>query len=95
LTDAEITMVIFNSFPNPCWLNEFRLARGNPVHSGQDAILEFFMTKKAVQDSSAEDNNKKRKKEEKEKEFNGRNKDGSKRTKTDNMCLNTKLTPLV
>jgi hypothetical protein len=73
LTDAAITMVIINSFPNP-WLNEFQLAQGNPVNSGQqDAILKFFMTKKAVQDS-AEDNNKKLKKEEKEKELkNGRN----------------------
>ncbi len=90
LTDDAITMIIFNSFPNP-WLNEFRLARGNPVNSGRDAILEFFMTKKAVQDS-AEDNNKKRKKEEKEKESNGKNKNG-KKAKTENMCRKHKTHP--
>lgn len=92
LTEDAITMVIFNSFPNT-WLNEFRLARGNPVNSGRDAIMEFFMTKKAVQDS-VEDQNKKRKKDDKDKDFgHNRNKNG-KKSKTDtNMCRKHKTHP--
>ena len=62
LTEGEITRIIFHSFPNS-WLNDFRLARGNPTQLSCDTIMEYFMTKKAVQDH-AEDQNKKRKKEE-------------------------------
>ncbi|MFM7530878.1 MAG: hypothetical protein ACKO63_20745 [Nodosilinea sp.] len=73
LTQAEITRVIYNSFPNH-WLNEFRLARGNPNNVGRDVIMEFFMTKKAVQDH-AEDQHKKRKsKDEKDSTDNNKNK---------------------
>jgi hypothetical protein len=92
LTDDAITMIIFHSFPN-AWLNEFRLARGNPVNSGRAAILEFFTTKKAVQDSS-EEQNKKRKKEDKDKEGNGKHKSGKKqRTGEGNMCRKHKTHP--
>lgn len=92
LTDDAITMVIFNSFPN-IWLNEFRLARGNPVNAGRATIVEFFMTKKAVQDST-EEQNKKRKKEEKEKEKETKNKGKKGKSGGDtNMCRKHKTHP--
>lgn len=83
LTEAEITLIIFHSFPN-AWLNDFRLARGNPASVGRAEILEFFMTKKAVQDAN-EDQNKKRKKEEKESN-NNKNKKSKTGGGDKNMC---------
>lgn len=85
LSEDAITQVIFNTFPN-AWLNEFRLARGDPSQVTRESMLEFFVTKKAVQDA-AEDQNKKRKKDDKESGGGNGNGNGQKKKKNDgNMC---------
>lgn len=88
LTDDAITMMIFQSFPN-AWLNEFKLNRGRPTDFTRAQIVEYFSTKKSVQDAS-EDNNKKRKKVDQEKET---KKHEGKKAKSENMCRKHKTHP--
>jgi len=86
LTELQITELIFQSFPN-AWLNEFCLHKGNPLLSRCEVILQYFITKKQIQDDT-EDTNKKCKKEDKgENGGNGNNKNKKQKGKADGaMC---------
>jgi hypothetical protein len=60
LTDDQITLAIFHSFPET-WQSNFRLHRGRPTDSTREAIIAYFRDNKAIQDSRDEGNKQKRK----------------------------------
>lgn len=60
LTEEQISLAIFHSFPEP-WQSNFRLHRGRATDFTREEIMAYFRDNKAIQDSREEDGKKKRK----------------------------------
>jgi len=65
MTDDQITLAIFNSFPE-AWQSNFRLHRGRSINFTREEIIAYFRDNKAIQDSKEDDSNKKKRKDRKE-----------------------------
>ena len=64
LTEERITMIIFNSFPEP-WKRDFKIGRGRPETATRSAIMEYMNLRKTYADAD-EAKHKKRKNEKNE-----------------------------
>ena len=64
LTDERITMIIFNSFPEP-WKRDFKIGRGRPENATRNEIMEYMNLRKSYADAD-EVKHKKRKNEKNE-----------------------------
>ena len=64
LTDERITMIIFNSFPEP-WKRDFKIGRGRPENATRNEIMEYMNLRKSYADAN-EVQHKKRKNEKNE-----------------------------
>ena len=64
LTDNRITMIIFNSFPDP-WKRDFKIGRGRPEGATRATIMEYMNLRKTYADAD-EVKHKKRKNEKNE-----------------------------
>ena len=64
LTEAKITMIIFNSFPEP-WKRDFKIGRGRPETATRSVIMEYMNLRKTFADAD-EAKHKKRKNEKNE-----------------------------
>ena len=50
LTDERITMIIFNSFPEP-WKRDFKIGRGRPENATRATIMEYMNLRKTYADA--------------------------------------------
>jgi hypothetical protein len=64
LSEQRITMIIFNSFPEP-WKRDFKIGRGRPEGATRNAIMEYMNLRKTYADTD-EVKHKKRKNEKNE-----------------------------
>ena len=64
LTEERITMIIFNSFPEP-WKRDFKIGRGRPENATRGTIMEYMNLRKTYADAD-EAKHKKRKNEKNE-----------------------------
>lgn len=60
MTHDQITLAIFNSFPE-VWQSNFRLHRGRSTDFTREDIIAYFRDNKTIQDNKEDDNKKKRK----------------------------------
>jgi hypothetical protein len=65
LTENRITMIIFNSFPDP-WKRDFKIGRGRPEGATRGAIMEYMNLRKSYADADEEKHKNKRKNEKNE-----------------------------
>ena len=83
LTDERITMIIFNSFPEP-WKRDFMIGRGRPENATRATIMEYMNLRKTYADAD-EVKHKKRKNEKNEVMHSNKKKQTGKNTEK-NIC---------
>lgn len=84
LTEERITMMIFNSFPEP-WKRDFKIGRGRPENATRAEIMEYMNLRKTYADSD-EAKHKKRKSDNKNDSVGANKKKSLGKTNEKNVC---------